>query len=674
MDHEIPTDQLNEIEILPTKISSIDVTKIAVREDDVVVINYPTSGLQPYTHVKYKNEEAVLYPIRQDHCAILLLQGRSLDIILRSPTYHSKATSIKDCLKYWSLNIKGRVYDMTIEEFSMKPSLLIGSSNKPFMDDASDFDDPKMFLDDRYYSVLYSFTVPLTYFPKTTLPRVRVLSQKRGDQVGAILRRRLLNIAEMDERHEGKFGCLKHVGAGFDCKYSAKFCQQVSKIEATEQVSPEEKKALEQKINKIVADVKFRETCLQLLLLLEILVVVQVDEEEFLNSNAKLLEKEEKRKERASRKRLIRSGTKRKIVPTFLGMGGEVRLLSTSLICTQSDQFEWFLSINAHIDRLLLWDALEAQGGVSESRVFQYLGYVIVPYFKRLLPKVVDFIVQKIKAGTVKLPKHRSKPKLERSGKQSKSPKPTVSKAANKYSSRVMHDRPTLARSLNTDPFPSLPLKRTSSGLTSSMSTRQLEKRQIDFSVKRLKSMIGTKSTRLPSPESCTVRQSSSFSRSSQALFGERRKRTIDKPLVQQIMATPVKVKSNNTENASSPSRSSLLDRLLTASEQHVDLSPIKVASATLLPFKTPQKLQPFEREELAGSPVIIESSPITSSRPSPYNSAVIKETPPSKSKISFRTLATDSPSKNSRKESNRGSKSYVEVTSPFYSIDDDND
>lgn len=675
MDDENTPGQLNALELLPTKLTSIDVTKIAIREENLFVINCPTSSLEPYTHVKYNGNEAIMFPIRKDHCGIYLLSSESINDISQTKSPHILATSLNDCHKEWTSELENQLYGIHVEKFSMSDSLLMKSPKTSIVQNAPDFEDAQEFLDDRYYSVLYSFNIPLTYFPKTTLPRVRVLSQQHGVDLKSVLGRRLLKAIDLEQRHSHKFGCLQHASAGFDLEYSNKFRHLVSEAEAKAGVALDEVRHLEENLKKIVADLKFRETCLQLLLLLEILVAAEVDEGDFLASNAKILDREQRRQERMNRKRLIRSGTKRKIVPTFLGMGGESSLISSTLKFENNSTFEWFLSMNAHLDRLLLWDALDMAGGVTESRVFQYLAYVVVPYFKRSLPEIVNFMVHKFKAGTVKYPKHRSKPKLDRSGQPKHTLKQSVSKATNKYSSRVMQDRPTLAKSLHTDPFPTVPLKRTSSSFASSMSTQQLQKRQIDFSVKRLKSTLDTSLAKLPSTDRCSLRSITSFTRSSQGLFGERRKRTHDQPLTQQIKATPIKTISTKTASQVTQSSSSLLERLMDASEEQVNSSPIKVTSANLLPFKTPQKLETRQwgKYSPTDSPVVIASSPVAIMTPLPRtDSAIITETPNSKNGMSYEAAAAESPCKKGTAKLNIHSDAFVGIASPFYPINDD--
>ena len=111
------------------------------------------------------------------------------------------------------------------------------------------------------------------------------------------------------------------------------------------------------------------------------------------------------------------------------------------------------------------------------------------------------------------------------------------------------------------------------------------------------------------------------------------------------------------------------------ASEQQVNLSPIKVTSANLLPFKTPQKLETLQwgKYSPTDSPVVVASSPVVSMTPLPRtHSAIITETPNSKNGMSYEAAAAESPCKKGTAKLNIHSDAFVEVASPFYPINDD--
>ncbi|CAN3503918.1 hypothetical protein DICA1_F13234 [Diutina catenulata] len=647
------------IEVYPTVIESVDLTKLTVREPEVVVVKYhfAQETSQPYTHIKYQDQQALMFSLRPPFYGIIPLKSVRLKDILTRGAPATETTSLPDLVEHIredpELASGSRPASSVLESFTMAPTpALPPPPSSPQRTQAStllvspSYDDPREFLESRYYSILYSPTTPLTYFPKTTLPRVANLCRKSSVSVSSVLESMCIDIGKLDQRHRGRIGCLNPeesvVSSRFEDECRTHFISQhqsaIDRAESSGGELSDKDRLEESKFAKTISDLKVREAHLQLLMLLEIMAELDADEQKFLDEGRQRQEREMKRKEREARKSMVRH-RKRKIVPTFLGMGAvvapDVSTKPDTAANSPIDQFyAWYLSLTSLIERLILWDTLSAT-----SSTYTFLGYVVVPYFNTKLPVIVKHLIDRTKESTVKVPKRRSsKPRLNRAKSLSAAPErentpstsstvsdgasntgsvlspapsfdapPATARPSQRRSSseKTLRAPPRLTKSLSNADFIPPTMKRNNSGL----SQRQLERRQVDFgtTAKRSKSV------------SAGLAPASPPSSQSSAIFGDaRKKKKLSTQSFSQVAATPAKQRQTSlVPDSADRSSSNLLGRLIEASSESRPTDTPSLKRQNTFPFATPiKKGQPAEHY----SPIIIDSPAVSATPQSKPN------------------------------------------------------
>ncbi|KSA01863.1 uncharacterized protein AC631_02396 [Debaryomyces fabryi] len=439
-----------------------------------------------------------------------------------------------DCISRWRFDIellnKMEAELTQVDNFTMKPpSTKVIAEDHPKMFDYSPQSqkDPVRFLYSRYYSILYSLNTPLSYFPKTTISRLKNLCGNDADVMKEHLSKLHLSVKELDDRHSGKYGILKTLDVNeieipdFDMKIKYENQNQKEfliknhdlfiKLRTTENnqnnVSDSNKNA--NQVEKVqfsennnlsfVFDLKVREAQLQILILLELLDCWQVVESDFLATNLKRQEKEEKQKTKQKKKSLVRkkSITSKKIVPTFLGMGVDIqdKHISSQPESTEINEYIVYETLNTLLDRIGLWDTLlDRPTGDKDESSLGFLAYVLIPYFRQRLPLTIKYIIERVKGLNLKL-----NSKLNRQNTQKQSNSNEIKDIANEKATTNTHVNrtskfakvhidpkqvPFLKKSsstisLNYDLLPAFSLKRSKSTLSS----KNLQKRQVDMSL-----------------------------------------------------------------------------------------------------------------------------------------------------------------------------------------------
>lgn len=489
---------------------------------------------------------------------------------------------------------------VSIPSFSMKPpttaEITIPPKKADYTLSPQNETDPQSFLSARYFSTLYSFTTPLSYFPKTALSRFRNLCKNDPVTRKENLLSIFLTTDQLEARQSNKYGLDPS-----QKPVSVSSYEQQNRDLFISKNSDELGK--EESLRKFVLELRIREAQLQILLLMELLLCWGKEEVAFLEENAKIQEKKAKKTQKKS---LVRSKKgKKKIIPTFLGIGiqdspEKVESISNPVV-TES---MLYVSLITLVDQMSIWDTLlgRVKGGKDES-MYGFLAYVLVPYFKAQLPETVNFIIQKVKDLRPRLHAPRSRSKAARSKSTSQLPDDTSEsnnkndadekpKRTSKFSKTLLSsEKVPFLRHSSTDMAslkesgdlqPAFLLKRSKSNLAS----RNLKRRQVDMSLVRSESQDAEE-----------MKKSKLF------LFGDARKvksipaEDSNDILVRQVEATPAKndklvPRNNNVSQVmETPSTNRVKDL------PHILETPLKDYSK---PFEVPRQPKLSMTEMLA--------------------------------------------------------------------------
>lgn len=242
---------------------------------------------------------------------------------------------------------------------------------------------PQIFLLGRYYSTLYQLKMPLSYFPKTTLPRLRNLCESSDLRVQTLLLMYLT--ADRFSQTQERFGAMTRAS-------EVQPAHQVSEMELEYQrnfVSLYLSNTTEENAANTLLELKIREAQLQILLILELIVARKFDEAGFFAAQPFNREK----------KRFLVRKKGRKIMPTLLGLAvpTPVEELENTGSETEPSPNELRRSLFSLIDQIGLWDSLLGRKNGQDENTHGYLAQVIVPYFNKSLPVLVPAIIKAFK-------------------------------------------------------------------------------------------------------------------------------------------------------------------------------------------------------------------------------------------------------------------------------------
>lgn len=384
--------------------------------------------------------------------------------------------------------------DKRISTFSMAPPPSHSVQSVNILRSPKSQNDPLKFIYSRYYSILYSLNTPLSYFPKTALTRFKNLCENDEVRIKAILLKLYVPMTQLDTRHQGRFGILGSMNnsesqtddaaAEFEGEHKKDFISRHADLIEKAQNEEDDPRVTEL-LNKLVLELKVREAQLQILVVLDLISSWGVEEELFLSRGLKQQEKQFRKLQKLNKQSLVRKkSNKRKIMPTFLGMGINVSEPVDTLQEQDISEYSLYNSLTSLVDRMGIWDTLLGKApGEEEDSSYGFLVYVLVPYFNKKLPLIIKFIIEKVKALNPKLvpPKvHRRKSHSSKSTGESELERPAKrSKVALSRKPKLMPRSNSEIQSPNDDLLPAFSLKRSKS----SLSSKNLQRRQVDMSV-----------------------------------------------------------------------------------------------------------------------------------------------------------------------------------------------
>ncbi|CAH2350506.1 hypothetical protein CLIB1423_01S11650 [[Candida] railenensis] len=591
-----------------------------LRIKDTVMSNLTGNAFIVKLSVRNSDDiNGVLYNIKQNVFGLVQNIAEPRDVDLRtSEIRHPEIEvqfqdSAKKYIKNWTIVGDAVVCAEPSMEISEDLKKKLSSfSMKPISSPVKHTLSPGEFLESRYYTTFYSQNTPLSYFPKTALTRFKNMCET-FDSASTELRKLCMSIDELDKRHTGRFGILtqekNHVeerskeGSEIERQCKLEFIERHSDLFQPVDDDLEMDQKLHTNLSNLATELKIRETQLQMLILLELFASrATVSEEEFFTKNVKIQEENLKKMQLQTKQSLVRQKKKKKIVPTFLGMGVTSNVVSGIESNSDEDIFI-YTTLNSLIDRMGIWDTLSERKG-SEDSSYEFLAYVLVPYYNKRIPITIKYIIDKIKGSNLKFDRKSSSGNASRTtsrrssnsgstggsadnstnASSKSSPRrdlPTqenndaVLLAAPKISEQNLNNRkqrkallkdrrPLLTSSktstgiLGNDLLPAFSIKRSKSSVMSS--SRSLEKRQVDVS-KSFSESNDSRNTLSRKNSSSEMQLSQSQPQTSSTfIFGNSKKirvssgpsYTRDETL--QVAATPIKKKPNKISNVLSSS------------------------------------------------------------------------------------------------------------------------
>ncbi|EDK37201.2 hypothetical protein PGUG_01299 [Meyerozyma guilliermondii ATCC 6260] len=402
------------------------------------------------------------------------------------------AGTVEECIQKWSIDVPKK--DSIQQSFSMAPPI-ISPMSEPH-DTAQLETDPLGFIYMKYYSALYSLNTPLSYFPKMALSRFKVLCAKNNDTAREYLLKLILSNEAFHQRHGGPHGLIRNVAFSSNSvieeTYKDKLWDsqpEISQFKNNDEESNAADSDLDQ-IRAIASALKVREAHLQILLIFEILDYGSVHEESLLASNK---EQQELilRPQQIIKKSLVRKRkTKKKVVPTFLGMGvtldEEIKATPTSPSTNTVNEKNLIAILDTLIENLTLWDTLEeSTKGKKKESSLGFFAYVLVPYFNKRLPEITKYVIEKIKPHEKSRGRSRSVSSEPAKGQVPSGQESSRSNRSTRFQKVHLDPQknPNLKRSnislaSSEDLLPAMSLKRSKSNLSS----KNLQRRQVDMS------------------------------------------------------------------------------------------------------------------------------------------------------------------------------------------------
>lgn len=278
----------------------------------------------------------------------------------------------------------------------------------------------------RYYELLYSPATPLSYLVKSALARVKASVESPG----AALHQMLLPMSEFDRRHTLPQGLLAQEVSSEEAAWRQRLVGQTPTSDH----------------EGLATQLKLREARMQVVLLFEVMAL------EGASVPAVPAAPPPPR-----RTLLVRRKKSKRLVPTLVGglVDDVVAVAPTGGL---------FQRLDAWIDRLVVWDALQGHGSKSQDGAIGLVAYTLNPHYGKSHPHLVEYVVKRLKG-----------PKWSGSA-------PRVKRTKKARRLLVLQHPPLLLRStLALEDLIAVPLLSRSNSALGLVLLSHLHKRQVDF-------------------------------------------------------------------------------------------------------------------------------------------------------------------------------------------------
>lgn len=334
---------------------------------------------------------------------------------------------VKELFKYWKEDHDCSLSLHDESPLNMVPpdqpdKTLNGSSNRAEDDSQSVNENPKDYLERKYYESLYSFKNPLAYFVKSNLVRFKNLCRSKYKEefmmnFQTILLDLLLMIPTFDQRYSNNVLLTDDtvLNGKHDMHSRNKLIREYSLVPKNGNAK------MKGMINDITMILKAREIKLQVILLLEIIHTNNLDKnfKDFEKKYKSNLKKRSVNLTKRSRIKRHNHTTKKKESKSDKPLSNENSPLSVDF-CEQVDIYLDKLSIleillETHLSTVLRTDDEESnitkiyeyQKNIlnkgQESSSLGFISYVLIPYFNKVIPYAIKFIIKKLKGPSLRV-------------------------------------------------------------------------------------------------------------------------------------------------------------------------------------------------------------------------------------------------------------------------------
>ncbi|AQZ17886.1 SLD3 (YGL113W) [Zygosaccharomyces parabailii] len=267
--------------------------------------------------------------------------------------------------------------------------------------------DPRTYLETKYYDSLFNIRLPLAYFVKSNLSRLKNACNSNFNDANAyltIILKKLLSISEFDKRHANE-GLLGIDADGIQAE-RRQSCLAKYGIRMSEGLQQEKSS-----LRELPAILKIREIKLQIIILLE-----TIDHNK-LDGN---FENFETRYQCKLRRRSLNL-TKRRALPmnfSLTKIGSDNNYNNKASI-----QLDYCEQLDLYLDKLCILDILLASEAIStesdnmdailehkknilnknkEASSMGFTNYVLIPYFAKKIPNTVRYTIQKLRGPSLR--------------------------------------------------------------------------------------------------------------------------------------------------------------------------------------------------------------------------------------------------------------------------------
>lgn len=272
--------------------------------------------------------------------------------------------------------------------------------------------DPGTYFETKYYDSLFNIHLPLAYFVKSDLGRLKnacITNLKDKSVYLTIILRKLLNISDFDKRHADE-GLLRDEVYGIAA-------ERRRSCFAKHRIPLDKEKQNSSSVKELPGILKIREIKLQIIILLETIAYNKLDEN-FENFETKYQSKLKRRSLNLTRRRALPMKSKL------------IRDSDNNISQKVSGQLDYCEQLDLYLDKLCILDILLASEPASvenetmdtilehkrnilnknkEASSMGYTNYVLIPYFAKKLPNAIRFTIQKLKGPSLKSRKNSEK-------------------------------------------------------------------------------------------------------------------------------------------------------------------------------------------------------------------------------------------------------------------------
>ncbi|GCE99078.1 hypothetical protein ZYGM_000310 [Zygosaccharomyces mellis] len=310
----------------------------------------------------------------------------------------------KDLLPLWREDYTSRQVTQQALDLEMRPPGEDNSHNEVMKLD------PATFLETKYYDSLFNIHLPLAYFVKSTLSRLKnacnVTFGKENAYLSIILGS-LKRIDEFDQRHADGGLVIKDLGP--IAAEQRQSCLEKFGIKMNGD-DTDDNNDKSNSIKELPAILKIREIKLQIVILLETIAYHQLDAN-FENFESRYRSKLKKRSLNLTKQKALpmKSKLNRRKLPNQTN--------KTSELLDYCEQLDLYLDKICILDILLASEPAvpedEDIGTIQEhkknllnkhkeSSSVGFINYVLVPYFAKRVPNAVKFTIQKLKGPSLR--------------------------------------------------------------------------------------------------------------------------------------------------------------------------------------------------------------------------------------------------------------------------------